>query len=158
MQARILIAALVVALVVSPATAATKIDDPVKFVRGVYENILRNHNYTEPEDIYTHRLAGLFALEKREAKGEVGRMDFDFWVNGQDSSLTDFVATSKVVEGTKDREVVSVRFRNSSRVDDEIHFYFEKTIAGWKLDDARCMTKAGWTLSLILKYGWDAVK
>ena len=146
-------------LLCTPAHAATRIDDPVKFVSGVYAKLQvanPKNDYREPEDIYTPRLAALFALAEKEAAGEVGRIDFDFWTNSQDFELKDVKVRGQAVEGAKDREVVIATFKNVGRPE-EIHFYFEKDKSGWKLDDARSMSGGEtWTLSLILKYGWDS--
>src|SRR5260221_476958 len=99
----------------TPALAATRIDDPVKFVNGLYaqmETSSPKRPYAAPEDIYTPRLAALFALETREAGGEVGRMDFDFWSNAQDWQLSAVKVHAAPVEGAKDREVVIATFKN----------------------------------------------
>ena len=157
MQLKLLAAVAAAAFLFGPAWAGTKIDDPTKFVRATYEKLATDQNYAPPEDIYTPRLAGLFALEKKEAGGEVGRMDFEFWTNAQDWSLKDLKVTGEPVEGAMDREIVTAKFKNTDR-NEEIHFYFEKTKTGWQLDDARSLTQDGWTLSIILKYGWDAKK
>ena len=148
----------VLALLAAPAHAATTIDDPVTFVKGVYDKLSTDQNYAPPEDITSPRLGALFALEQKEAGGEVGRMDFDFWTNAQDWQLGDVSVSGEPVEGAKDREIVVARFRNGTRKE-EIHFYFEKlSWAGWRLDDARAFGEDNWTLSLILKYGWDTPK
>ena len=145
------------ALLCAPAQAATRIDDPVKFVSGLYSQMAaatEKKPYVAPEDIYTPHLAELWAMEKREAGDEVGRMDFDFWSNAQDWELSAVKVTGQPVEGAKDREVVIAKFKNTGKPQ-EIHFYFEKTKAGWLLDDARSLVGESRTLSLILKYGWD---
>ena len=144
-------------LLCAPAQAATRIDDPVKFVSGLYARMAASTAktpYVAPEDIYTPHLAALFALESKDAGGEVGRLDFDFWSNAQDWQLSGVKVTGQPVEGAKDREVVIAKFRNFGKPQ-EIHLYFEKTAAGWQLDDARSLVGESWTLSLILKYGWD---
>jgi len=151
MQFKFVTAAMVAALVCAPANGATKIDDPVKFVRGVYEKLAPSKDYTPPEDIYTRRLAALFALEKRDAGDEVGTLDFVFWVNGQDWELSDVKVTGTPLSLAKDREVVVAKFKNMDH-NEEIHFYFEKARTGWQLDDARAVADQTWTLSLILKY------
>ena len=141
----------------SVANGATKIDDPVKFVSGLYSKMAAatmKAPYVAPEVIYTPRLAALFDLEKREAGGEVGRIDFDFWSNAQDWQLSNVKVTGAPVEGAKDREIVIAKFKNFGKPQ-EIRFYFEKTKSGWLLDDARSLVGESWTLSLILKYGWD---
>jgi hypothetical protein len=144
-------------MLAAPANAATRIDDPVKFVTGLYAQMAAasvQKPYVAPEDIYTPRLAGLFALEKKEAGGEVGRLDFDFWSNAQDWKLSGVSVMGMPTEGASDREIVIAKFRNFGKPQ-EMRFYFEKTKAGWLLDDARALTGESWTLSLILKYGWD---
>jgi hypothetical protein len=154
MRFKILVILSVAALLCAPAQAATRIDDPVKFVSGLYAKLATPNSVPAPEDIYTPHLAGLFALEGKDAGGEVGRMDFDFWTNAQDWELSGVKVTGQPVEGAASREVVIAVFKNF-RKPQEIHFYFEKTAAGWKLDDARSLLGESWTLSLILKYGWD---
>ena len=147
----------VVLLVPASVQARTNIADPVKFVSGLYVAMAAatvEKPYVPPEDIYTARLASLFLLAKREAHGEVGRIDFDFWSNAQDWQLKDVSVTSVPVEGAPSRQVVIAKFRNFD-TPNEIHFYFVKTSRGWLLDDARSMLGETWTLSLILKYGWD---
>jgi hypothetical protein len=153
----ILAIAAVVMLASVPAQAATRIDDPVAFVTGVYAKLHAAEgafgtNYQPPDDIYTPRLAALVALEMKDAGGEVGRLDFDFWVNGQDWVLSDVKVSGDLVPGAKDRKVVVAKFKNCGN-SETIQFYFEKTARGWKLDDVRSVEKDSWTLSLILKYG-----
>ncbi|HEY5337266.1 MAG TPA: hypothetical protein VIJ85_03610 [Rhizomicrobium sp.] len=138
--------------------AATRIDDPVKFVKSVYAQLAAltpQKTYQEPEDIYTPHLAALWALEKKDAGDGVGTIDFDFWVNGQDWTLSGVNVTEQPVDGSLPRKIVIVKFKNFGKPQ-ETHFYFEKTDAGWKLDDARSLGMKGWTLSLVLKYGWDS--
>ena len=109
--------------------AATKIDDPAKFVSGVYAKMAKSTDYSAPDDIYTPRLQSLFAIEKKDSGGEVGRLDFDFWSNSQDWELKDIKVKEEPVELAKDREIVTAIFKNIGRPE-EIHFYFEKTAAG----------------------------
>ncbi|HEY0105981.1 MAG TPA: hypothetical protein VGB91_07845 [Rhizomicrobium sp.] len=142
-----------VALLISEgAGAATRIDDPLKFVKAVYATTVGKT--PPPDDIYTPRLDALFKLDAKEAGGEVGRIDFDFWMNAQDGAISGVAVSGQPVENAPGRMVVIARFKNET-TPNEIHFYFEKTPAGWKLDDARSALGEPWTLSLILKYGWD---
>ena len=157
MSYRIAATMLFAATIFSPAAyAATVIADPVKFVSDVYSHIVKTpDNYQEPDDIYTPRLAALFALEQKDAGGEVGRIDFDPWTNAQDNTVTGVKVTSHAVESGPNREIVVAKFKNDTKPE-EIHFYFEKTKDGWKLDDMRSSgTDSPWVLSLILKYGWE---
>jgi hypothetical protein len=139
------------------AHAATRIDDPEKFVRTVYGQFEKQHDFHEPDDIYSDRLKGLLALDSKEAGGEVGRLDFDPWIDAQDWEIKNVKVTSEPVELAPSRRVVTATFKNIGRPEN-IHFYFERTKDGWKLDDMRSVGKRSWTLSLILKYGWDDAK
>lgn len=141
-----------VLLVPAAAQSRTTIDDPVKFVKMEYSTMVGKK--PEPSDIYSPRLDALFDLDTKEAHGEVGRIDFDFWMNGQDGAISGVTISKIDVENAKDREIVVAKFKNE-KTPNEIHFYFEKTAKGWKLDDARSMMGDPWVLSLVLKYGWD---
>jgi hypothetical protein len=154
MPIRFIAAFAMAALMSISAQAGTKIDDPVTFVRVVYAKITTDRNYQAPQDIYTPRLAALFALEKRETDGRPSRMALDIWTNAMDyQPIKDVKISGERIEGASDRAVVTARFKNGSQKQ-LLQFYFEKTKDGWKLDDERSLTLDGWTLSLMLKYGW----
>ena len=131
--------------------AATEINEPASFVSEVYRHLIEsqsnNSSYSPPQDIYTERLSALFRQEARRAKGEVGCLDFDFWVNGQDWMLKDVTVTSKLLGA--DREIVIARFRNTG-TPEEIHFDFRKSAGRWRLDDVESVKDTKWTLSKIL--------
>lgn len=141
------------ALTTLTAQAGTRIDDPVAFVRGVYDHW--HDSQRIPEDIYTGRLAALIALDTREAHGEVGRAnDFSFWCDCQDGELAHPTVTGWPVENAAPpRYVVEAKFDRGEEKKD-ILFYFEKTGAGWKLDEVQSQGPKGWTLSVLCKYGW----
>ena len=149
------VALVVTTMLCIPAQAGTKIDDPVKFIEGVYKGLATNSQTMAPEDIYTPRLAALIDLDIKEANGEVGRgNDFSFWCNCQDGDVKKPVVSGRDVENAKSRKVVDVKFELDGDKREAI-FYFEQLKDGWKLDDVRFAGKDGWTYSLILKYGWD---
>ena len=138
----------------TPATAATVIRDPATFVQSVYARLAKGGDYIPPEDIYTPRLASLWALEEREAHGEVGRIDFLFWIDGQDGTPSDLHLRTAPVEGRADRRIIVATFKNGDHAED-LRFYFQRTAAGWKLDDVVSLKGSSpWTLSVVLKYGW----
>ena len=138
-----------------PASAATAIADPAGFVRSVYARLAKGGDYIPPEDIYSPRLNTLFAGERRDAKGEVGRIDFLFWINGQDGQPSAVKVTASPVDGRPDRQIVVAKFVNEKP--QTIDFYFERIGGVWKLDDAISLTPGDeWTLSVILKYGWPS--
>ena len=137
------------------ASAATAIADPAAFVRSVYARLAKGGDYIPPEDVYSPRLNTLFAGEQRDAKGEVGRIDFLFWINGQDGQPSAVKVTASPVEGRPDRQIVVAKFVNEKP--QTIDFYFERVGGAWKLDDAVSLTPGDeWTLSVILKYGWPS--
>jgi hypothetical protein len=148
------LATLMIAAGPTPAAAATVIADPAPFVQSVYAHLAKGGDYIPPEDIYTPRLAALWALEAREAHGEVGRIDFLFWIDGQDGTPADVHLRTVPVEGRADRRIVVATFKNGDHAED-LRFYFQRTTAGWKLDDVVDVKgPSPWTLSVILKYGW----
>ncbi len=157
MNAVFLGAALV--LPVSAHAAQRTIPDPVKFVSDVYAHFEKSHDYSEPTDVYSPRLAALFALDSKEAGGEVGRIDFDPWVNAQDFEIKNVSVKAQPVDNTKDREIVVAKFKNIG-TPETIVFYFEKAKGGgWQLDDMQAPGgEQPWTLSVILKYGWPDLK
>jgi hypothetical protein len=136
------------------ASAATRIADPATFVGEVYARLAKGGDYVPPDDIYSAHLAGLWALEARESpKDEVGRIDFLFWINGQDGAPSNVRIKTFPVEGRTDRRIETVTFVNDKP--QTLQFYFERVGTNWKLDDVVCTTPGeAWTLSVILKYGW----
>src|SRR5215469_12895216 len=97
------------------AHAATRIDDPEKFIRTVYGQFEKQHDYHEPDDVYSDRLKSLFALDSKEAGGEVGRLDFDPWIDAQDWEIKNVKVTSEPVELAPSRRVVIATFKNIGR-------------------------------------------
>jgi len=132
--------------------AATRIDDPKTFVSDVFRRLIasqaKDRSYEPPEDIYTTRLAKLIRDDRRKAHGEVGCLDFVFWVNGQDWVITDLAVTS--TDEGEDRKTVIAKFRNTGDPQ-EIHFDFRRVAGRWLLDDAHSLMGEKWTLSQILK-------
>jgi len=133
-------------------SAPTQIDDPKTFVTEVYRRLVaaqsNSSSYSPPEDIYTARLAKLIRDDKQKAKGEVGCLDFNFWVNGQDWKITNLTITS--TDEGQDRKTVVAKFRNTGDPQ-EIHFDFRRNAGRWLLDDVHSLTAPPWTLSQILK-------
>ena len=129
--------------------AATRIDDPVAFVRGVYAHYAAAQDYNAPKDIYTPRLTKLIEDDRKRAPaGEDGCLDFDFWVNGQDWKLTNIEVAE--AESAQDRKVVVAKFANTGKPQ-EIHFEFRRIDGRWLLDDVSSLKDMPWTLSRILK-------
>jgi hypothetical protein len=132
--------------------ASVRISDPASFVAEVYRNLAASgatgQSYLPPEHIYTARLAKLFQDDKTRAKGEVGCLDFVFWVNGQDWTITSLSIANG--PASQDRKVVIAKFLNID-VPEEIHFDFQRIAGRWLLDDVHSVKDPRWTLSDILK-------
>jgi hypothetical protein len=136
------------------AAQPAPIADPAPFVAEVYRHFAaseRGPGYLPPEDIYTPRLKALFAEDDRRRRGEVGCIDFVFWVNGQDWEIKNIRVTARDVAGRPDRKLVIATFLNI-KSPEEIHFDFQLIAGHWLLDDVHSL-KAGraWTLSEILR-------
>jgi hypothetical protein len=136
-----------------PAPAASApIIDPASFVAEVYRHLIASEKtgqtYVPPEDVYTNRLAKLFRDDKKRAKGEVGCLDFDFWVNGQDWAITRLSVTKGVAD--QERQTVIARFLNI-HTPQEIHFDFRRAAGRWLLDEVHSEKEPRWILSKILK-------
>ncbi len=136
-----------------PATP-TPVGDPVAATKALYARLEKDD--FDADLPMSARLSGLIALDSHEAGGEVGRLDGNYYTNSQDAKISNVTVTSHDVDNTKERKVVVVRFKNIDRMM-ENHLFFEHTKAGWVLDDLRYVDpKDGYTLSLLLKYGYDA--
>jgi hypothetical protein len=135
---------------IAVAASPTQITDPEAFVKEIYAKLAAPH-YEPPTDIYTPRLKALFVADEKRAKGEVGCLEFMFWVNGQDYKLKNVVITSRPVSGHDDRRTIVATFSNLGTAN-EIHFDFQRVGDKWLLDDARSTNKSNpWTLSKLLK-------
>ena len=126
--------------------AATRINDPETFVRDVYRRVSAGH--APPSGIYTRRLQSLFDEDQQRAKGEVGCIDFDFWIAGQDGSPKNVRVTAENVPGQPDRRIVKARFVNETP--QEIQFEFRKVGDTWLLDDVESLLAPRWKLSKLL--------
>jgi hypothetical protein len=165
---RRIIAALILGLffVSGPAAAATRIDDPKAFITRVYAGLMKGQtdiggsleeSIDPPDDIYTPALQKAFDDEDKDSNGEIGRLDFYFWVNGQDWKLSNVEVTERSVWKRPDRKVVAVGFRNFDQ-ESNLLFYFQKVGGRWLIDDVESLDIIkgeegyAWVLSLILKY------
>lgn len=133
-------------------SASSRIDDPTRFVVEVYRRFVAaqstSETYVPPGDIFTARLGKLLREDKKRAKGEVGCLDFDFWVNAQDWTITNLTITG--ADAGQDRKTVIAKFLNI-RTPQEIHFDFRRNAGRWLLDDVHSALDPKWTLSEILK-------
>lgn len=81
--------------------------------------------------LQSERLNGLFEKDQQEANGEIGRIDFGPYINGQDYQVSDLVIGEPYIAGGK--AVVKVTFRNFD-TPQELGFLLVNE-DGWKIDD-----------------------
>ena len=146
------VSAMILATTGTAAAPAAKPSEPVDIVKDVYRHYSAAQsgraNYSAPRDLYTPRLRELWAREEKiRAGGDEGCLDFDFWINGQDWTLSNLQVARGAV--TADRQEVIARFVNI-RTPEEIHFDFRLVSGRWLLDDVRSVRGRRWTLSQIL--------
>jgi hypothetical protein len=151
---RFLPLALLLLLAPAAARAQTLGEAPPVYVAGVYDRLAKGETFEAPDALYTPRLLALWRDMEKDAGGEVGRLDANYWTNSQDWTISGVTIGSAYVDGhDDDRMIVVARFRNMDR-NEVIQFYFEKLGGQWKLDDVVSLDETPWTLSLVLKYGW----
>jgi hypothetical protein len=79
-------------------------------------------------------LLKLYLKDKREAKGEVGRLDGDPLYNAQDMEIKDFSVSAPEMAGGEAR--VRVNFKNLDKPT-RLVYMLSRTANGWKISDIR---------------------
>jgi len=88
----------------------------------------------------------LYLKDKREAKGEVGRLDGDPLYNAQEIQITDFAISEPKTTGTE--AIVTVHFKNIGKPT-HVECVLRRTVHGWKISDIRY--DDGYSLKKILQ-------
>ena len=83
---------------------------------------------------FDHDLMQLYLKDKREAKGEVGRLDGVPLYNAQEIQITDFSISAPRITGSE--ALVIVRFKNIGKPT-RIECVLHRTANGWKISDIR---------------------
>lgn len=126
-----------IAFILTGITSAFAYDSPKELLEALYAPYFQGENADwdkwHEEDFRSKALNALFAKDAAETpEGDVGRIDFDPYVDGQDFELTDFKIGEAVVIG--DLATVEVTFKNFDEKED-IFFSLVKEDGGWKIDD-----------------------
>jgi len=79
-------------------------------------------------------LLQLYLKDKREAKGEVGRLDGDALYNAQDMEIKEFSISAPEMAGGEAR--VTVNFKNFGKPT-RVVYMLSRTANGWKISDIR---------------------
>jgi hypothetical protein len=126
------LALLVLALIATPAVAEDYAD-PRALVEALYAGYQAPNEF--PPDIsalQSKRLNDLFAADAKEADGEIGRIDFDPFINGQDYDISKVEVSEPSYAAGK--AMVRVNVVNFG-VPDEFGLLLVQEGGGWKVDD-----------------------
>ena len=129
--AALFFAGLVPALAAAPAT----FDTPEALIDALYSPYAKadfDWGSFDEASFRSKALNALFDADQKEANGDVGRIDFDPYVDGQDYQLTDLKIGAPTING--DKATIEVTFKNFDMEEDMV-FALVKEDGGWKIDD-----------------------
>ena len=122
-------------------TAATTFGgelSPKDVVAQLYQAHRSKHDPLDETQLLSHyfdaELLKLYLKDRREAKGEVGRLDGDPLYNAQDFEIKDFSISPPEITGHEAR--VTVNFKNFSKPT-RIEYLLGRTAEGWRISDIR---------------------
>lgn len=128
-------------LLVTVLTAAISIAgdlSPKDLVAQLYQAHRSKHDPLDETALlgryFDPALLKLYLRDKREAKGEVGRLDGDPLYNAQDFEIKDFSVSAPEIAGGEGR--VTVHFKNFGKPT-RLVFVLSRTANGWKISDIR---------------------
>jgi hypothetical protein len=132
--------------------------DPEALITAIYQTYTDvapgEDAVPEVEGVYSERLQALINKDAKETpEGEVGRIDWDLFVDGQDWQLSDL----KIVPISKDptRAEVRANFKNFGEPR-AILYSLVLEDGHWRIDDIQETLKPRWTMSKILLDAPDA--
>jgi len=130
---RLFLALFAVVLTAFPAFA---FDTPDALLKALYTPYSQGADFDwskwDEAQFRSKHLNDLFAKDLKEADGEVGRLDFDPYIDGQDYVITDLKFADAQITG--DTATVEVTFKNMDSAED-LTFTLVKEADGWKIDD-----------------------
>jgi hypothetical protein len=115
-------------------------DTPKTLIEAVYAPYLKDEIPTEEDDIAqrSKALQGLFDADYANTPdGEMGAIDFDPVVDGQDFKITELKIAEPALDG--DKGTVDVTFKNFD-ADQHLQFVLLKEDDGWHYDDIVSLT------------------
>ena len=128
---------LLATVLIAPIAAATDAT-PKDLVAKLYQAHRSSHDplvETRLLDRYFDApLLKLYLRDKKEAKGEVGRLDGDPLYNAQDMEISHFSISP--AEITKGETLVTVRFKNIDKLT-RVVYVLTPASAGWRISDIR---------------------
>ena len=87
---------------------------------------------------FDHELLKLYLKDKREAKGEVGRLDGVPLYNAQEIQITDFSISEPKISPSRtgNEALVTVRFKNIGKPT-RVEYVLHRNDGSWKISDIR---------------------
>jgi hypothetical protein len=120
------------ALIITPSVAQD-FSDPTDVIEALYAGYGPAYDYPPDQSpLFSKRLNGLYEADAREANGEIGRIDFDPFINGQDYQLSNLEIDKPYLAGG--RAVVRVSFENMG-TPNEVGVLLVREGSLWKIDD-----------------------
>jgi hypothetical protein len=118
------------------ATPALAFDTPKAMLQALYAPYLKGPSFDwnnwDESKLRSAHLNELYAADLKEAKGEVGRLDFDPFIDGQDYQITALKIGDAQVDGAMAK--VEVTFKNFDSAEDLMYTLIDEA-DGWKVDD-----------------------
>jgi hypothetical protein len=155
---RIVVLALL-AVVLRAASPPAGVDgDPVALLTAIYKTYTDigpgEDGVPELSGVYSKRLQALIDKDEKETpEGDVGRIDWDLFVDGQDWQLTELKIVPALKEAT--RAEVRATFNNFGEPRDILYTLVLEN-GHWRIDDIQETLKPRWTMSKILLDAPDA--
>jgi hypothetical protein len=151
-----IVLALLLALAFDPGAAraakAAIDSDPVSLIEAIY----KTYETDSPglPHIYSKRLQALIDKDEKETpEGDVGRIDWDVFVDGQDWKLTELKIA--LVSKSADKAEVRATFKNFGEPSNML-FDLVREDGRWRVDDVAKTIPPRWTMSKILLDDPDA--
>jgi uncharacterized protein DUF3828 len=142
-----IILAVVLAVALAGAASAKPADsDPVTLITAIYKTY--ETDSAGLPHIYSKRLQALVNKDDKETPdGEVGRIDWDVFIDGQDWKLTDLKIA--LVSQTPTQAQVRATFKN---FDQPSNMLFDLVLEDghWRINDIEKTLSPRWTMSKIL--------
>jgi uncharacterized protein DUF3828 len=146
--------ALLASLLAMSCAHAQADNDPLTFIKAIYATYKTDNDNPGLENIYSTRLQALVDKDEKETpEGEVGRIDWDVFINGQDWKLSGLKIS--LVSKNADRAQVRAIFKNFDKANDML-FDLVRENGAWRIDDIQATLKPRWTMSKILTDAPDA--
>ena len=136
---RLLVALFALVALALPA-AAVDFSSPKAVVEEAYRPYTSGENFDwegyDQNAVLSAGLQALYAKDAAEANGEVGRIDFDPLVNGQDYDIKKLVIGEPKMDG--DKAVVEVTFENFERPE-KMDIVLVPEVGGYRIDDVQSL-------------------